>query len=175
MRNIKALLVDDETGALNTLGGMLGQYCPQVKVVATARSVDEALRAAAAWKPDLVFLDIQMQPFGNGFDFLDRAREKATFGVIFTTAFPEYALKAIKAAQPWAYLVKPFSVNDLVEAVEVAEEKLRDSIHYSIVVTDSRKGNQILRVRDILYCEADGATTDIFLLRNNKIEKITAS
>lgn len=175
MKKINALLVDDETGALNTLSGMLGKYCPQVKIVATARTVDEAVRAAVQWKPDLVFLDIQMQPFGNGFDFLQLAWKKGAFGVIFTTAYPEYAIQAIKAVQPWAYLVKPFSVNDLVEAVKVAAEKLYDSDNYSIVVTDNRKGNLVLRVRDILYCEADGPTTDIFLLRNNKIEKIIAS
>lgn len=175
MKKINALLVDDETGALNTLRGMLDKYCPQVRVVATARSIDEAVRAADQWKPDLVFLDIQMQPFGSGFDFLDRTWTQGAFGVIFTTAFPEYAIKAIKAVQPWAYLVKPYSVNDLQEAVEVAAEKLHDSAHYSIIITDNRKGNQVLRVRDILYCEADGPTTDIFLLRDNKIEKITAS
>lgn len=175
MRKINALLVDDETGALNTLGGMLGEYCPRVKVVATARSVDEAVRAAAQWKPDLVFLDIQMQPFGTGFDFLDRAWRNGAFGVIFTTAFPEYAVKAIQAVQPWGYLVKPFSVHALMAAVEVAAEKLRDSARQSIVVTDSRKGSQVLRVRDILFCEADGPTTDIFVIRNNKMEKITAS
>lgn len=175
MKKISALLVDDETGALKTLQGMLGKYCPRINVVATARTVDEAVHAAAYWKPDLVFLDIQMQPFGDGFDFLNRAWKKDAFGVIFTTAFPEYAIQAIKAVQPWAYLVKPFTVNDLREAVAVAAEKLFDSEYYSIVVTDSRKGNLVLRVRDILYCEADGPTTDIFLLRNNKIEKITAS
>lgn len=175
MKKINALLVDDESGAINTLSGMLGTYCPQVKVVATARTVDEAVAAAAQWKPDLVFLDIQMHPFGNGFDFLQRARKKGTFGVIFTTAFPEYAIQAIKAAQPWAYLVKPFSVNDLVEAVKVAAEKLHDSENNSIVVTDNRKGSLVLRVRDILYCEADGPTTDIFLLRNSRIEKVTSS
>lgn len=175
MKKINALLVDDETGALNTLRGMLDKYCPEVKVVAAARSIEEAVQATEQWKPELVFLDIQIQPVGSGFDFLDRTWKKGAFGVIFTTAYPEYAIQAIKAVQPWAYLVKPFSVNDLVEAVEVAAEKLHDSAHYSIVITDSRKGNQVLRVRDILYCEADGPTTDIFLLRSGRIEKITAS
>lgn len=175
MKKINALLVDDETGALNTLSGMLGEYCPQVKIAGTARSVEEAVRAANQLKPDLVFLDIQMQPFGNGFDFLQQAWKKGAFGVIFTTAFPEYAIQAIKAVQPWAYLVKPYSVTDLVEAVEVAAEKLRDSENHSIMVTDSRKGTLVLRIREILYCEADGPTTDIILLRNGKIEKVVAS
>jgi two-component system LytT family response regulator len=172
---IRTLLVDDEIAALNTLSGMLHDYCPEVKVVASARTVDEAVQAAAQWKPELVFLDIRMSPFGSGFDFLERSWKKGSFGVIFTTAFPEYAIKAINAVQPWSYLVKPYTVNNLKEAVEIAAEKLSSADHQSIVIPDSRKGNQVLRVRDILYCEADGSTTDIFLLRNNKVEKITAS
>jgi two-component system LytT family response regulator len=175
MKHINTLLIDDETGALNTLNGMLGEYCPQIRVVGTARSVDEAVRAAARWKPDLVFLDIRMPPFGTGFDFLQQAWTQGAFGVIFTTAYPEYAIQAIKAVQPWAYLVKPYSVSDLVDAVQVAIEKMQDSETQSIVINDSRKGNLVLRIRDILYCEADGPTTDIFLLRNGKIEKVIAS
>lgn len=174
MKKINALIVDDEIAALNTLRGMLGEYCSEIKVVAAARSVDEAVLAAAQWKPDLVFLDIEMPPFGSGFDFVSRALQYGTFGVIFTTAYPKYAIQAINTVQPWAYLVKPYSVADLVEAVEVASNKLLDFEAQGIIIPDSRKGNQVLRIRDILYCEADGTTTDIFLLRSNKIEKVTA-
>lgn len=175
MKKISALIVDDEIAAINTLRGMLGEHCSQVEVVATARSVDEAVRATEQHQPDLVFLDIQMQPFGTGFDFLNRVSNKETFGVVFTTAHQEYAIQAINAVQPWAYLVKPLSVNKLLEAVRVAVAKIYDSDNHSIVVADNRKGKQVLRIRDIIYCEADGPTTDIFLLRPNKIEKITAS
>ncbi len=174
MKKISTLIVDDEIAALNTLRGMLGEYCPQVQIVAAARSVDEAVQAAAQWEPDLVFLDIEMPPFGSGFDFIKQAWRHGEFGVIFTTAYPKYAVQAINAVQPWAYLVKPYSVANLKESVEVAAAKLLDAERQGIIIPDSRKGNQVLRIRDILYCEADGTTTDIFLLRSNKIEKVTA-
>ncbi len=175
MKKINTLLVDDEISAVNTLRGMLGGYCPMVNIVATALTVEEAVSAAAQYKPELVFLDIEMPPFGNGFDFLERASRHNNFGIIFTTAYPKYAIQAINTVQPWAYLVKPFSVNELVEAVEVAASKLHDSESQSIMIPDLRKGNQILRIRDILYCEADGPTTDIMVIRGEKIEKIIAS
>lgn len=175
MKKIHALIIDDEISAVNTLRGMIGEFCPSVKVIATARTIEEAVAAAAQHLPDLVFLDIEMPPFGNGFDFLNRTRKQHGFGVIFTTAYPKYAVQAIKATQPWGYLIKPFSVTELLEAIKVASDKLRDSDSQGIVIPDSRKGNQVLRVREILYCKADGATTDIFMLRHNRLEKITAS
>jgi len=175
MKKITALLVDDEISALNTLRGMLGEYCPQVQVLAEATSVEEALQAVGVYDPQLVFLDVQMPPFGGGFDFLQQAAPRS-FGVIFTTAHPQYALKAINMVQPWAYLLKPYSVADLVSAVQVAYDKLRMSGNQkSLIIPDSRKGNIVLRLTDILYLEADGNTTDIFVLRSDKIEKVMAS
>jgi len=175
MKKINTLIVDDEIGAVNTLRGMLGEFCPAIQVVATALSVEEAVSAVARYKPELVFLDIEMPPFGNGFDFLERINRSNSFGVIFTTAYPKYAIQAINAVQPWAYLVKPFSVAELMEAVDVAAGKLYDSENQGIVIPDNRKGNRVLRIRDILYCEADGPTTDLFVVRGEKIEKIIAS
>ena len=175
MKKITALLVDDEISALNTLRGMLGEYCPQVQVLAEATSVEEALQAVAVCDPQLVFLDVQMPPVSSGFDFLQQAAPRS-FGVIFTTAHPQYALKAINMAQPWAYLLKPYSVADLVSAVQVAYDKLRMSGNQqSLIIPDNRKGNIVLRLTDILYLEADGNTTDIFVLRSDKIEKVMAS
>lgn len=176
---IRAMLVDDEIGAINTLRNMLGQYCPQVQICCVALSVQEALNAASAMQPDLVFLDIQMPPLGSGFDFLDQC-VPVNFGVIFTTAHPQYAISAINQVQPWSYLIKPFSVAELKSAVAVAEGKIweqnrRTSQLQRLVVQDSRKGTLVLRAEHILYCKADGGFTDFYVLRNNSIEKITSS
>ncbi len=175
MKKITALLIDDEISALNTLRGMLGEYCPQVQVLAEATSVEDALQAVSVYDPQLVFLDVHMPPSGSGFDFLQQATHRS-FGVIFTTAHPQYALKAINMVQPWAYLLKPYSVTDLMAAVQVAYDKLRLSgTQQSLIIPDSRKGTILLRLTDILYLEADGNTTDIFVLRADKIEKVMAS
>ncbi len=178
MKKINALLVDDEISALHTLRGMLAEFSPQVNVVATADSVEDALLKAQKWEPDLVFLDIEMPPFGSGFDFLQKCGQRR-FGVIFTTAYPQYAVEAINIVQPWAYLVKPFSVAELVKAVQTSTEKINllelSQEYLSIVVADARKGNIVIRVRDIVYCQADGNTTDLFVLKEKKTTRITAS
>ncbi|MBK6932621.1 MAG: response regulator transcription factor [Saprospirales bacterium] len=179
---ITTLLVDDEIGAINTLQGMLGQYCPQVHIVGTALSVHAAVEAAAALQPDLVFLDIEMPPLGTGFDFLKQV-DPSAFGIIFTTAYPQFAIHAINQFQPWAYLLKPYTVAELKAAVQVAEDKIRtqgNALLYqaqrqTLVVQDSRKGSLLLRAGEVAYCKAGGSFTDIFTWRKNKIEKITSS
>lgn len=181
---IKALIVDDEASAIETLQGMLDKFCPQVSVVASVTSVEDALLALRQHDPSLVFLDIELPPFGKGFDLL-RAVPERSFQVVFTTAYAEYAVQAINEAQPLGYLVKPYRVSDLVQVVltaaKVAEAhatKRSDTpaIHQGIIIPDSRKGQIVIHVQHILYATADGSVTDIFVLRpSGQVEKITAS
>ena len=181
MNKLKAIIVDDERSAISTLSGMLGKFCPQVEVAAESTSVEDALLAIREHEPQVVFLDIELPPFGKGFDLITLMPER-NFGVIFTTAYPQYAIQAINNVQPWGYLVKPFRVADLVLAVQTAQEKSaskssKPEVNESqgILVPDQRKGNIVVPVRQILYCKADGSTTDIFVLQNDKIQKITGS
>lgn len=179
---INALIVDDERGAINTLCNMLGAYCPQVQVVRTAMSVKEAVLAAKAIQPELVFLDIEMPPLGSGFDFLNQSGD-FTFGVIFITAYPQHAIRAINAVQPWAYLVKPFSVSELIAAVDTAGEKIRQQRQSTLqaagqqklILHDNRKGTIVLLAGEIALCQADGSCTDIMVWKNQKFEKFIAS
>lgn len=179
MRKIKTLLIDDEVGALLTLHGMLTEFCPQIQIAGEATSIKDAVRMVAEIEPELVFLDIEMPPF-NGFDFIDMTRQYE-YGVIFSTAYPQFAVEAINLVQPWAYLIKPYSHDKLIEAVAVAGKKTQEaqaekstqelSDHHSIILQDSRKGSIILRVRDILYCKSDGATLEVLAQRNGKNER----
>lgn len=179
---IRALIVDDEMGAINTLRGMLQQYCPQVNIVEASSSVRHAVLAVRQYHPDLVFLDIEMPPVGSGFDVLKDVQE-FRFGVIFTTAYPKYAIQAINSVQPWAYLVKPYSVAELKAAVQTAEEKMREqhrgdlqkAVLQRLIIQDSRKGTLVIPAGDIVYCKADGSFTHIYILKNLVLEKITSS
>ena len=179
MKTISTIIIDDEPGALNTLRGMLGEFCPQISVVGEALSVNEALKIVAQTEPELVFLDIEMSPY-TGFDFLAMTRQY-NFGVIFTTAYPQFAIDAINKIQPWSFLVKPYSINSLLEAVQIAIKKvgemesapadLPSKDNQGIILQDARKGNIVLKVRDIQYFKANGAALDIVALRNGKTEK----
>jgi two-component system, LytTR family, response regulator len=176
---IRTLIVDDELGAVKTLRGMLGEYCPQVHVLDEVLNATEALKAVEKHRPDLVFLDIEM-PHGSGFDFL-RQFQRVPFGVIFTTAYTEHAVEAINRVQPWAYLVKPISVRELKEAVRVAEEKMAQpkvvenetADNGSMVFSDSRKGGLVVRHHEMLLFEAQGAVTTLHYLRDGKVHKHT--
>ncbi|MCF8245202.1 MAG: LytTR family DNA-binding domain-containing protein [Saprospiraceae bacterium] len=182
MKKINAFIIDDEISAINTLRGMLERFFPQVKVLEEARSVSDALLKLQRSQPDLVFLDIEMPPFGTGFEFLEKC-QNPNFGVIFVTAYPNYAVQAINQIQPWGYLLKPYSVADLASTIQSASAKIEQMereqkaspASQSILISDARKGNVVIKVGDIIYCQADGATTDIFFLKAGKTTRFTAS
>jgi two-component system, LytTR family, response regulator len=181
MKKIRALIIDDETAAQKTLIGMLGNFCPQITVIGKSNNINEAADLIAQIKPDLLFLDIQMSPFESGFDLLGRTSH-LTYGVIFVTAYPQYAIKAINSAQPWAYLVKPFSADDLMEAVRSAFKKILENKDHtpekeepqSMVISDSRKGQTIIRFKDIVCCKTYQPVVEITYLKNWQIEKAYA-
>lgn len=112
---IKALMVDDEQSSLDLLNWLIGQFCPDITQVHQARSVADALPIIKKWNPDIVFLDIQM-PHQSGFELLN-AIEEWNFEVIFTTAFNDYAIQAIRFSA-LDYLLKPIDGQELQKAVE---------------------------------------------------------
>jgi two-component system LytT family response regulator len=112
---IKALIVDDEQASIDLLDWLLKQYCPDVTAIKHARSVEDALPLIGSFQPDIVFLDIQM-PHRSGFDLLTSV-EKWNFEVIFTTAYNEYAIQAIRFSA-LDYLLKPVDEMELKKAVE---------------------------------------------------------
>jgi len=111
---MKALLVDDERLARNELRRLLKAH-PDIEVVGEAVDVEDALEKAAALRPDILFLDIQM-PGDDGFTLLEKLEPPLPL-VIFTTAYDEFALKAFEF-NALDYLLKPVDPNRLVAALE---------------------------------------------------------
>ena len=174
MTLVRALIVDDEIAAQRTLVGMLQAFCPQVQVVGQVNNVSEAVALVERLKPDLIFLDIQLSAYESGFDLIGRTKH-LSYGVIFVTAYAQYAIKAINFVQPWAYLVKPFSADDLMEAVRNACKKMiekqdsspnQEVARSSLIISDARKGKIILRTSDILYCKNDQSVVEIHFMKN---------
>jgi two-component system, LytTR family, response regulator len=112
---IKALIVDDEQASIDLLQWLAGQYCPDITAIKTARSVQEAIPLIHSFQPDIVFLDIQM-PHQSGFDLLITI-DHWNFEVIFTTAYNEFAIQAIRFSA-LDYLLKPIDETELRKAVE---------------------------------------------------------
>jgi two-component system LytT family response regulator len=118
-RKWKALVVDDEELARRLLREMLATHA-DVEVVAECANGIEAVKAAAEFSPDLMFLDVQM-PKLTGFDVLELV-DASKVAVIFVTAYDQYAMKAFEV-HALDYLLKPFSRERFESALERAKKQ----------------------------------------------------
>lgn len=189
MTVLKAIIVDDEEFARSSLFFLLQQNCPEVEITGIARSVSEAKEILNHHSIDLIFLDIAM-PGGNGFELIPDA-QLHNVAVIFTTAYDQYALKAIKA-NALDYLLKPIDIDELKVAVEKvslyiklhkANENKDERITNLASSLSSRseirkltlpygQGFKMIDIDDIIYIEAD-SNYSVFHLSNH--DKITVS
>ena len=97
------------------------KYCPSLEVVATCLTFAEAVKTLNKVEADLVFLDILLDE-NTSFDLLETINH-TNFQIIFTTAFDEYAIQAFKYNKV-DYLLKPVVIEQLVDAVTRAEERI---------------------------------------------------
>ena len=114
------LIIDDELKARNILKHYLENFTPDISRIETAESVQAAHEVLKTYTPDIVFLDVEM-PHKNGFQFLTEIRDPK-FDVIFTTAYNQYAIQAIRFSA-LDYLLKPVDPDELQAAVQRHIEK----------------------------------------------------
>ena len=182
---VKAIIIDDEKKSRMALVSLLERYCPNVIISGEAEGVQTGIKQIRNNKPDVIFLDIQMQD-GSGFRLLE-SFDEVNFEIIFTTAFDQYAIKAIKYSA-LDYLLKPIIPEELVEAVKKVEEKKiakNANINQNIdVLLDNIKGKNteskkiilttaekihVIHVNEILRCESDNYYTNFFFTDGNKL------
>jgi two-component system LytT family response regulator len=180
---IKAIIVDDELGARESLSKMIEKNCKQIEVVAKVDSMLAAFEAITNKEPDLVFLDIEM-PNGNAFDLLEKFKT-INFNIIFTTAYDHYAIKAIKFSAV-DYILKPIDPEELVIAVKRFEERIGKSTsldkQFKTLLSNVRPENKLKKVgipdgdglifinlSDIIRCDSDGNYTFFILTTGKKI------
>jgi len=158
---LNAIIIDDEVAAAGALSKLLAKYCPDVKVLDIAHSADDGEKKINALNPDLVFLDVEM-PHAGGFDLLRRFTD-IKFNVIFTTAYSEYALKAIKH-NALDYLLKPIDSDELIAAVKKCEEKQskgqNDYVKVENLIAALTQANKVHKLpvpttEEILYIDLD--------------------
>ena len=112
---IKAVIIDDETDSIDTLKWKLDNYCSDVEVVASFDNPAEGVNYLKTTAPDLLFLDIEM-PMLTGFDVLEELGRDISFDIIFTTAYDNFGIQAVKFSA-LDYLLKPVQNKELKEAV----------------------------------------------------------
>src|SRR3954466_7376140 len=106
---LRAIIIDDEQKGIDTIKILCGKYIPEINIVAESTKPMEAITLIENYKPEIVFLDIQM-PGLDGFELLEKLNWQQ-FNLVFTTAHQEYALKALKN-NAIDYLLKPIDHED---------------------------------------------------------------
>jgi two-component system LytT family response regulator len=183
MNTVRILIVDDELQSRSLIRKLLSDHFPGL-VIEEAESVSSALEKIKRSAPGLVFLDVQMRG-ETGFDLLDKAG-KVNFGIIFTTAHSEFAIKAFRYSA-MDYLMKPLDTDEFKSAVEKALQRIKEKhlsspeqIEYLKQLKSEQKipdkltiptaeGFLFVSINDILYCHAISNYTEFHLTNKRKL------
>ena len=179
---LKAVIVDDEPKAIQSLIWELGNFKKDIEVIASFTDPNKALQFLESHTPDCLFLDVQMPTIG-GFQFLEKLKD-IDFAVIITTAYDEYAIKALKH-EAIDYLLKPIDSDDLKDSIKKIKKHSERNINSAKLeqmlsnfnsqfdkkrITINTDGKLLfLDVDDIIYVESDGNYCTLFLKDQKKI------
>lgn len=177
---IRAIHIEDEPRNIELLETLVNTHCATlVKLEGNASTVKDALNLIKEKKPQLVYLDIELNQ-GNAFELLEKTKESGEFDfiVIFITAFNNYAVKAFRY-NAVDYLLKPISIEELKEATSRAVDKIKnaqgnenilEALKQLRVNTAPQKigipvadGILFIYADDIVRCEAKGGYTCLYL------------
>jgi two-component system LytT family response regulator len=179
---LTAVIVDDEPKAIQGLSWELSNFNDQINVITTFNDPEKALIYLADNEIDCLFLDIEM-PTMDGFQFIQKIKNK-DFPVVITTAYNQYAIKALKN-EAIDYLLKPIDTDDLKDTIVKIKkynaknfsfdrlEKLLLNFNSTAVhkkITFNTDGKLIfLESDEIIYAESDGNYSTIYLTDGQKI------
>ena len=180
---IKAILVDDEQNAIESLSWVIQKYSKEIEVIATFTNPVRAINAINHLKPDCVFLDIEM-PNMDGFQLLSKLIFK-DFDLVITTAYDNYAIQAFKESAV-DYLLKPVDFDDIAKVSEkILNNKNSNNLGKELKATlddilsthlqsvnkvalPLNKKTVFVNVDDIIYCKSDGNYTMVYLINEEK-------
>jgi two-component system, LytTR family, response regulator len=118
---IRTLLIDDEDLARQEMRHLLGAFT-DIQILDEAADAPDALAKIRRYRPDLIFLDINM-PGKNGFEMLEELEESPR--VVFVTAYDEFAVRAFET-NALDYLLKPVRPDRLEKAVVAVRDAMRE-------------------------------------------------
>lgn len=181
--SIKALIIDDEAAARDTLAALLREFFPEISILGMAKDGNEGLVLVKELQPELVFLDVEM-PGLSGIEMMQQVTSR-NFEVIFTTAHKSYTLDAIKLSA-LDYLLKPIGVEELSAAIlkvrerkysrsladrlRILEEHLQGVSNRSMrIALPAREGLELVNVSSIIRCEGDNNYTHFYFEGGKKL------
>ena len=168
---MKALIIDDEKHCREVVQCFVQDYCPEIKKMDEATGVSSGLKKIEEFRPDVVFLDIQLND-QTCFDLLDQL-DNINFQIIFTTAYDNFAIKAFEYAAVH-YLLKPLTPKYFKEAVQRC---VSNELTYAVDTLEKVKGFYLETVNntfnivydEITHIEADGSYSTIFGIKGEDI------
>lgn len=178
---MRTIIIEDEAQAVSALKSELKFHCPEIELVGEAKSVKEGVEIIKLLQPELIFLDIQLSD-GLGFEILSIYKDY-DFKIIFTTAYSQYAIKAIKFSA-LDYLLKPIDSEELKMAVAKAKEHSKEhdlakieNLISNFKLNSNRKkialqtteGISIYEVDTILRCSAESNYTCVYFTNGKKV------
>ena len=169
---ITAIIVDDEEEARDILENLIKDF-EEIEIISKESNVDSAIATIIAHKPDIIFLDIEM-PGKDGFYLINEIHNlKLNPTIIFITAYNR-AVEAFEYAA-FDYLMKPIEPDRLRKSIDRYKtekiqnlfderfEKLMNLIKCNKIRINTRAGFVLLDTEKIVYCQANGNYTEIFL------------
>ena len=174
---ISAIIIDDEKHCTDNLQWQLQHYCPEVEIKAICNNGETGLREIYRHRPQMIFLDVEM-PGMSGFEMLEELSE-INFDIIFTTAFNQYAIRAIKFGA-LDYLVKPVDKDELRAVFDTSLKRTQRDVSKQLnaLLTHIKKSNDIsfqkialptlhsyelVALTNIMICESSSNYTKIHL------------
>jgi two-component system, LytTR family, response regulator len=170
-KKLSALVIDDETPALEQLSILLNES-EQIEIKGKLNSTKNALCFIEEHSPDVLFLDIQM-PHQSGIDFLKTlSQHENSPHVVMVTAYHDYMLEAFRN-NAFDYLLKPIDRKELNVCIERLANKPNGKIKQDLTKLLMQLNNKItvpgvyethfINTDNILYLQADGRYADIQL------------
>lgn len=178
---MNAVIIEDEKQAVIALKQELKETCPEVVIKGDASTVKSGIKLILDEQPEIVFLDVQLKD-GTGFDLLHEIGEY-NFKVIFTTAYSEYAIQAIKISA-LDYLLKPIQSNQLSIAIQKVLKSNLDSMKTQIaslihnrdasplgkkIALPTSQGISLYAFDSIIRIQSEGNYSAIYLDDDKKI------
>ena len=156
-------IVDDEQNNRLVIRNIINQNCPTVQITVEEGLIDKAIENLNRFRPELLFLDIELKN-GTGFDIIQKLQYNPE--IIFTTAYSQYAINAIKV-HAFDYILKPINDNELIASLFSVKEKIKkntqvETREHSVrkfYLINTNEGKQTLNYNHILYFEGAGAYT----------------
>jgi two-component system, LytTR family, response regulator len=177
---MKVLIVENEKPIATQFSKLLLRMFKDIQLLAVCEGVEEAIASIQQHRPDLVFLDVELNKGETGFDIL-RQLSTINFEIIFVSAYDKYAVQAIKYSA-LDYLLKPVTEEDLAAAIERFQQKKKvfDPKQLEVLfanIGQASKMNQValptingldfVSLDTIIYCEGESSQTAVYVSNKN--------